>query len=122
MILKYIRCWAQLTSMEIIGIDTKDVRFRIHIRVGSSDGDDLVAYGLPRHVDELPPRPEGRVRRSLSDHQLERYPEGAYLGVFASSNLKQRDIRDPDTVISDPYPHDIELTEFPPEENQLYKW
>lgn len=108
--------------MEIIGIDTKDNRDRIHIRAGSSDGDDLVGYGLPRHIDRLPADAEDRIRRILSNHQIKQYPEGAYIGVFATGDLERRQIRDPDTIISDPYPHDIKLSEFPPDKNQLYKW
>jgi len=32
-----------------------------------------------------------------------------------------RKIRDHRQITSEPYPYDIELTEFPPEESQLYK-
>lgn len=108
--------------MKIIGIDTKDTRIRIHIRAGSTDGDDLVAYGLPRHIDRLPSDAEDNIRRILSNHPIEWYPEGSYIGSFASGTLEQRRMRDPDSMISDPYPRDIELTEFPPDEGQLYKW
>jgi len=111
--------------MKTIGIDTKDGRCRKHIRVGSSDGNHLVAYGLPRHLDVLPPGAEERTRRLLSEHEIERYPEGAYIGVFSSKSLEKeahRKIRDHDEIISDPYPRDIELSEFPPNEGELYRW
>ncbi|WP_336339493.1 hypothetical protein [Haloarcula brevis] len=83
------------------------------------DGADVVAYG---DVGILPENVEQELRQILSDHPIKRYPEGTYLGVFASSDLESRDIRDPDAVLSDPYPRNIELSEFPPEQNQLYKW
>jgi hypothetical protein len=70
--------------MKIVGIDTKDNRLRIHIRAGSTDGDDLIAYELPRHVDRLPTDAEARIRRILSDYYIERYPEGVYIGTFGS--------------------------------------
>ncbi|MDT3436573.1 MULTISPECIES: hypothetical protein [Halobacteriales] len=111
--------------MKIIGIDTKDNRLRIHIRAGSDDDDDLVAYGLPRHIDRLPADAEVRIRRVLSGHNIEQYPEGAYIGTFGSETLEDEEmriIRDHREIVSDPYPSDIDLTEFPPEEGQLYKW
>ncbi|WP_152040267.1 hypothetical protein [Salinigranum salinum] len=109
--------------MKIVGIDTEDVRTRIHVRAGRSEGDDLVAYGLRRHVDRLPSDAEARIRRVLSDHDIERYPEGAYIGTFSSRPLEDsRIVRDHEEIVSDPYPRDIELTEFPPEEGQLYYW
>ncbi|GGJ07414.1 hypothetical protein GCM10008995_16540 [Halobellus salinus] len=111
--------------MEIIGIDTKDPRTRVHIRAGSSDGDDLVAYGLRRHVDRLPADAGERIRRVLSNHDIEQYPEGAYIGTFGVENFeeeKTRIIRDHREIVSDPYPSNIDLTEFPPDEGQLYKW
>lgn len=108
--------------MERIGIDTKDNRVRIHIRAHSVDDDEVVAYGLRRHLDSLPPDAESRIRQALSNHDIERYPEAAYIGVFASFELDHGDIRDPDEILADPYPRDIDLAEFPPEEGQLYKW
>jgi len=112
-------------AMKTIGIDTKNNRHRIHVRAGSSDDDNLVAYGLPRHIDVLPPNAEELIRRILSNHVIEQYPEGAYIGVFSSENLEDedtREIRDHDEIISDPYPRNIEVSEFPPDEGQLYKW
>jgi len=108
--------------MDFIGINTKDSRTRIHVRAHSSTGDDLVAYGLPRHLERLPNNAENRIQRTLSNHNIEQYPEGAYIGTFASYSLEHGMIRDPDEIVSKPYPHNIELTEFPPNEGQLYKW
>ncbi|QUO48173.1 hypothetical protein [Halorubrum ruber] len=105
--------------MEFIRSDSKDVRIRVHLRAGSMDGDDVVAY---EDVDELPDDAATRIPQILDDHPLERYPVGAYIGTLSPPGLESRQIRDPDEVLSEPYPRDIELAEFPPEEDQLYKW
>jgi hypothetical protein len=108
--------------MELIGIDTEDNRVRIHIRARSADDNEVVAYGLRRHLDRLPSDAESRISQALSNHDIERYPEAAYIGVFASFELEHGDIRDQDEILTDPYPRDIDLAEFPPAEGQRYKW
>ena len=108
--------------MNTIGIDTRDTRVRIHIRAGGHDGDELVAYGLPRHLDKLPTDAEARIRRVLSNHDITQYPEGAYIGSFGSATLEDEKMSGIREIVSEPYPSDIDLTEFPPEEGQLYKW
>ena len=109
-------------GMEIIEIDTKDNRIRFHVRARNSDDDELVVYGLRRHLNNLPSDAEPRIHRILSNHNIKRYPEGSYIGVFASYDLTSSQIREPAEVLSDPYPHNIDLTEFPPDQGQLYKW
>jgi len=103
--------------MKIIATDSKDVRTRVHIRASRTD--ESVAYG---DVDILPDDAPLQIQNTLSAHPIERYPEGAYIGVFASADLESKKIRDPETIRTEPYPHGIELSEFPPEENQLYHW
>ena len=57
--------------MKIIGIDTRDRRYRVDIRAGSSAGADLVAFGLAQVVDALPSDAEERIQRALPDHNIE---------------------------------------------------
>jgi hypothetical protein len=83
------------------------------------DGDDLVAYG---DVDALPADAEDEIGRLLAEYPIERYPEGALIGTFAPPRLEPNQLRDPEAVSSDPYPREIELSEFPPEEGRLYWW
>ena len=108
--------------MEIIEIDTKDNRVRFHIRARNSDDGELVVYGLRRHLDNLPSDAEPRIHRALSNHNIKRYREGSYIGVFASYDLTSGEIREPAEILSDPYPRNLELSEFPPDPGQLYKW
>lgn len=105
--------------MKIIATDSKNVRTRVHVRAGSMKGDDLVVYG---DVDSLPSDAQDVIRQVLVGQPVEEYPEGAYIGSFAPPDMASNTIRDPDTIKSDPYPRDIELSEFPPEERQLYRW
>ena len=113
--------------MDIIGTDTQDNRCRVHLRVKHDEGDELVAYGLPRHLEKLPADAEALIRRALADHDLAQYPEGAALGSIAPYDdvpdpLGSRAIRDPEAVRTDPYPHSVPLTEFPPDEGQRCGW
>lgn len=103
--------------MKIVATESKDVRTRVHIRVSRTDA--VVAYG---DVDILPDDAARQIQNILSAHPIERYPEGAYIGVFASADLESKTIRDPETIRAEPYPRGIEVSDFPPEENQLCHW
>ncbi|MBX0288451.1 hypothetical protein [Haloarcula salinisoli] len=83
------------------------------------DGTDIVAY---EDVNELPEDAADRIKQILDKHPLEQYPEGAYIGSLAPPGFESRHIREPETIISEPYPYGIELLEFPPEEDKLYNW
>ncbi|MDS0284446.1 hypothetical protein [Haloarcula onubensis] len=83
------------------------------------DGTDVVAY---EDVDELPEDAADRISQILDAHPVERYPEGAYIGTLAPPGFESSHTRDPEEIISEPYPRGIELSEFPPEKDVLYKW
>ena len=105
--------------MEYIRTDSKDPRTRVHLRMKSTEGATIVAYG---DVDDLPEDSADQISHLLDEHPLERYPEGAYIGTIAPPGLESNHIRSPDTILSNLYPREIELTSFPPTEDVLYKW
>jgi len=83
------------------------------------DGDDLVVYG---DVSALPAGGEKQILRSLTDHDIRRYPDGAQIATFAPPNMDSAKIRDPEEIESNPYPGGIELSDFPPEAGQFCHW
>ncbi|MBB6645048.1 hypothetical protein [Halobellus ruber] len=105
--------------MDFISTESRDWRPRVHLRVRATDGADVIAY---EDVKGLPEDAEAGIQRILTDHPIDQYPEAAYIGVIAPPDLESRQIRDPETILEDPYPHDIPLSEFPPEEGTFYKW
>ena len=83
------------------------------------DGDDLVVCG---DVSSLPADGEEQILRSLADHDIRRYPEGALIATFAPPPLDSATIRDVEETKSNPYPGGIELSDFPPEAGQFCPW
>jgi hypothetical protein len=83
------------------------------------DGEGLVAY---EGVNELLADGKEQIQRALAGHNIIRYPEGAYVASFAPPNMETSGVRDPEEIISEPHPVNIELGEFPPEEGQLCHW
>lgn len=77
------------------------------------DGDELVVY---EDVDTLQQGTEQRIRAILSDHSPGDYPEGALGATFSPPGLQSSHVRDPEVVREDPYPRNVRLTDFPPEE------
>jgi hypothetical protein len=83
------------------------------------DGSDIVAY---EDVDELSEEAVDRIRQILDEHPIEQYPEGALIGTLSPLELESMEIREPETITSEPYPRGIQLSEFPPEKDVLYEW
>jgi hypothetical protein len=83
------------------------------------DRDDLVAYG---DVSAFPTDGDDKIRRSLTDHDVRRYPEGALIATFAPPPMDSAKTRDPEEIESNPYRREIELTEFPPDSGQFCPW
>jgi len=105
--------------MDFISTESRNLRGRVHLRAGGSDRTDVVVY---EDVDELPEDAAVEIQQILDNHPLERYPEDAFIGTIAPPGLESRQIRDPKTILNEPYPHDIPLSEFPPEEGTFCEW
>jgi len=82
-----------------------------------------IAYG--KDVAILPDDAEQQLQDILTEHPLRDYPEGALVATFSSEDLQDptaHSIRDPREILANPYPWNVRLSEFPPEEGQRCKW
>jgi hypothetical protein len=90
--------------MDLTGSDSQDWMGHGYVKAASTDGDDVRTTGrvgtLPDDVDRI-------LDDLLSDHDVARYPDGAVIGWFPTSDIEGLQLRDPEEIEADPYPDNV---------------